>query len=152
MSRAVGVLAVAACLAGCGASTTTPPVEVVQNYLNQLGSGNYPGACVLLDKRARESSARLAGARVSCEKLFARCLPDTVTSLPKDQTQLFYSNIQVNTTGSKASATVSGTAVARAIRRVTLAEERGTWKLTSYGHAVDRCRLTNPRLGRHRRP
>jgi hypothetical protein len=152
MSRAVGVLALAACLVGCGASTTTPPVEVVQDYLNQLGSGNYPGACALLDKRARESSARLAGARVSCERLFDRCLPHTVTSLPKDQTQLFYSNVQVNTTDGKTSATVSGTAVAKAIRHVTLAEERGNWKLTSYGQAVDRCRLTNPRFGGHRRP
>jgi hypothetical protein len=151
MSRVVGVLALAACMVGCGASTTTPPVEVVQNYLNQLGAGNYPGACALLAKQARDSSERLAGARVSCEKLFARCLPDTVTSLPKDQTQLFYSNVQVKTTDSKASATVSGTAVARAIRHVTLAEERGNWKLTSYGEAVDRCRPRNPRFGGHRR-
>ncbi len=138
--RAVGTLAVVACVVGCGASTTTPPVEVVQNYLNQLGSGNYAGACSLLDKRARESSTRLARPRVTCEKRFARCLPHTVTSLPKDQTQLFYSNIQVTTSDSKATATVSGTAVARAIRHVTLSDERGNWKLTSYGQAVDRCK------------
>lgn len=139
-SRAVAMAALAVCVVGCGASTTTPPIEVVQNYLNELGAGNYPGACALLDKRTRESSRRLTRSHVTCEKLFARCLPDTVTSLPKDQTQLFYSNVQVTTSGSQAKATVSGTAVARAIRHVTLAEERGNWKLTSYGQAVDRCK------------
>lgn len=147
--RAAGVLALAACLTGCGASTTTTPVEVVQNYLNALASGDYPGACALLDNRTRESRVKSVGAGVTCETLFARCLPHTVTSLKQDPTQLFYSNIRITVAGGKTNATVSQTAVARAIRHVTLAQRRGNWKLTSYGRAVDRCHLTKPRRRHH---
>jgi hypothetical protein len=152
---AAALLAVAICMAGCGASTATLPVEVVQNYLNALAGGNYGGACAQLDERTRASAAKVVGAQVTCETLFARCLPHRVTSLKRDPTQLFYSNVQVTAAGSKPNASVSGTAVARAIRHVTLADERGTWKLTSYGHAVNTCRLMNPRQrhgGRSRRP
>jgi hypothetical protein len=149
--RAAGVLALTVFLVGCGASTTTPPVEVVQNYLNALAAGNYSGACALLDNRTRQYPAKsLRG--VTCETLFAQCLPRTVTSLKRDSTQLLYSNVQVNADGSKANATVSKTAVARAVRHVTLSEERGNWKLTSYGQAVDRCQLTNSRRRHGRRP
>jgi hypothetical protein len=151
VSRAAGVLALSVCMVGCGSgASTTPPVEVVQNYLNALAAGNYPGACALLDNRTRASPARLGRGRVACATVFARCLPHTVTSLKRDQTQLFYSTVRVNAAGRKATATVSGTAVAKAIRHVTLAEERGNWRLTSFGKAVDRCQLMNPRL-RHAR-
>jgi hypothetical protein len=147
VSRAAGVLALTVCMAGCGSgASTTPPVEVVRNYLDALAAGNYPSACALLDNRTRESPSRLVGGHVTCATVFARCLPHTVTSLKRDQTQLFYSTVQVNAAGRKATATVSGTAVARAIRHVTLAEERGNWKLTSYGKAVERCQLRNSRL------
>jgi hypothetical protein len=155
VSRAAAMLALAVFMVGCGSgASTTPPVEVVQNYLDALAGGNYAGACALLDNRTRESPVRLVGRHVTCATVFARCLPHTVTSLKRDQTQLFYSTVQVNAAGRKATATVSGTAVARAIRQVTLAEERDNWKLTSYGNAVDRCQLMNPRLrhaGRSRR-
>ena len=126
----------------CGESSTTPPVDVVQNYLNDLGAGNFAGACGLLDKRTREAPLKSVRPHISCSTVFARCLPHNVTRLTRDQTQLLYASIQMNVTGDKASADVSGTAVARAIRHVTLADERGSWKLTTYGHAVHRCRLT----------
>jgi len=135
-------LALAVCAGGCGESSTTPPVDVVLNYLNDLGAGNFAGACALLDKRTREAPLKSVRPRIDCTKVFARCLPDTVTRLTRDQTQLLYASIQVNVAGDKASADVSGTAVARAIRRVTLADELGNWKLTSYGQAVHHCRLT----------
>ncbi len=117
----------------------------MQNYLNDLGSGNYEGACALLDKRTREAPLKSVRPRITCATVFARCLPDNVTRLTRDQTQLLYASIQVNVAGDGGSANVSGTAVARAIRKVTLANERGNWKLTSYGQAVHRCRLSKPR-------
>ena len=139
------MLALALCGVGCGESSTTPPVDVVQNYLNDLGAGNYSGACALLDKRTREAPLRSVRPRISCSTVFARCLPDNVTRLTHDQTQLLYASIQVNVAGDTGSANVSGTTVARAIRNVTLANEQGNWKLTSYGQAVHQCRLSKPR-------
>jgi hypothetical protein len=133
------------CVVGCGESSTTPPIDVVQNYLNAVGAGNYAGACALLDKRTRESPLRSVRPRISCPTVFVRCLPNNVIRLKRDQTQLLYASIQMNVSGDKASAGVSGTAVARAIKEVTLVNERGNWKLTSYGQAVHRCRLSKPR-------
>lgn len=141
MRRAAGLIALALCVAACGESSTTPPVDVVQNYLNDIGAGNYAAACGLLDKRARDAPLKSAKPRITCAKVFVRCLPDTVIRLAGDQTQLLYASIQLHVTGKTASASVSGTAVARAIRKVTLAEQQGTWKLTSYGRAVNGCRL-----------
>jgi hypothetical protein len=133
------------CAVGCGESSTTPPVDIVQNYLNDLGAGNFTGACALLDTRTREAPLKSVRPRITCPTVFARCLPNNVTRLTRDQTQLLYASIQMNVTGHKASADVRGTAVARAIRRVTLADESGTWKLTTYGHAVQQCRQTKGR-------
>jgi hypothetical protein len=142
--RAAGLIALALCVAACGESAT-PPVDVVQNYLNDLGAGNYAAACGLLDKRARDAPLKSAKPRVTCAKVFVRCLPDNVIRLAHDQTQLLYASIQLNVTGTTASASVGGTVVARAIRNVTLAEQQGIWKLTSYGQAVSRCRLAKAR-------
>ncbi|HET7052133.1 MAG TPA: hypothetical protein VFI54_27935 [Solirubrobacteraceae bacterium] len=143
--RAGAALALALCVVGCGESSTTPPVDVVQNYLNDLGAGNFSGACALLDKRTREAPLRSVRPRITCGTVFARCLPDNVIKLTRDQTQLLYASIQLNVTGDTASADVSGTTVARAIRKVTLSNEQGNWKLTSYGHAVRGCHLAKPR-------
>jgi hypothetical protein len=142
--RAAGLIALALCIAACGESPT-PPFQVVQNYLNDIGAGNYDGACGLLDKRARDAPLKSAKPRITCAKVFVRCLPDNVIRLARDQTQLLYASIQLNVTGKTASATVGGTVVARAIRNVTLADQQGIWKLTSYGQAVNRCRLSKPR-------
>jgi hypothetical protein len=56
-----------------------------------------------------------------------------------------YASIQLNITGHTASAAVGGTTVARAIRGVTLADQQGTWKLTSYGKGIRHCRLNKAR-------
>ena len=144
MRRAAGLVALALCVAACGESPT-PPFQVVQNYLNDIGAGNYDGACGLLDKRARDAPLKSAKPRITCAKVFVRCLPDNVIRLARDQTQLLYASIQLNVTGKTASATVGGTVVARAIRNVTLADQQGIWKLTAYGQAVNRCRLSKPR-------
>jgi hypothetical protein len=142
---------IGACLAGCGGENyITPPNEVVQNYLSALASGYYPTACSLLDRRTRESQLKRGGPHATCEKLFAKCLPHSVTRLSHDPLQLYYSSVEINMAGSaRASAAVSGTAVARAIRHVTLSDERGTWKLTAYGRAIDQCHLeTRHRTGK----
>lgn len=142
--RAGAALALAVLAVGCG-EAPTPPFQVVQNYLNDVGAGNYAGACGLLDKGAREAPLHSLRPRISCPKAFVRCLPDNVIRLARDQTQLLYASIDINTNGNKATAVVGGTAVARAIRRVTLAEKQGVWYLTSYGRAVERCDLKKRR-------
>ncbi len=85
----------------------------MQNYLNDLGAGNYAGACGLLDKRTREAPLKSVRPRITCAKVFVRCLPGNVTRLTRDQTQLLYASIRVNVAGDKASADVSGTSVAK---------------------------------------
>jgi len=134
------VLAMVAAVAACGESPT-PPNEAVQNYLNALGAGNYVDACGFLDARAREALVGSAKRRSTCAGIFRRCLPHKTIVLKQDQTQLFYANIDVSTSGSIATATVSGTSVATKLRHVMLRNERGVWKLTEFGQAIERCRL-----------
>lgn len=143
--------ALAAGLVGCGGSGTPGQYVAVSNYLNQIAEGSYKGACGLLDSRARESLIRAMGGRVGCASLFIRCLPSNALKITQDQSQLLYATIVVSTHHKKAAASVSGTAVARAIRHVTLAKEHGTWKLTSYGVALERCPRTGRRLRASRR-
>jgi len=144
--RAAALTALALCVlaTSCGESPT-PPFAVVQNYLNDIGAGNFAAACGLLDKTAREAPLKAAKPRITCAKVFVRCLPDNVIRLAHDQTQLLYASIRLNITGHTASAALGGTTVARAIRNVTLADQQGIWKLTSYGQAVRQCRLNKAR-------
>lgn len=144
----VAALAVAICLGGCGESQTPPAVLAAQTYLNDLAEGNYPGACALLDGRARTALngraraalPRRAGRRVSCPRAFTRCLPDNAQVPKRDQSQLLFANVQVSIHGESAAAAVGGTPVARAVRHVTLAKQGRHWKLTSYGQGLTRCR------------
>lgn len=145
------VAALAASLVGCGGSGTPGQYVAVSNYLSQIAEGSYKGACGLLDSGTRESLIRAMGGRVSCASLFVRCLPSNALKINQDQSQLLYASIAVSTHRKKATATVSGTAVASAISHVTLAKERGTWKLTSYGVALERCPRTGRRLRAARR-
>jgi hypothetical protein len=100
---------------------------------------SYSNACGMLDTGVRDALIKRMGSRTTCSKLFVQCLPSKATNISRDQAQLLYATIQVATHHHKADVTVAGTAVARAIKRVTLAKERGTWKLTSYGDALRRC-------------
>ncbi len=68
--------------------------------------------------------------------------------LKKDQTQLLYATVDISIDGAKASAQVSGTPVADAIKHFTLAEQRGNWTLTSYGQGLTGCR--RPPAAKHR--
>ena len=149
-ATACAVLGVALAAAGCGSTAPPGPYNAVSSYLNQIAEGSYAGACGLLDTRARVSLTRTRGQHISCPTVFARCLPSKVTNLKHDQSQLLYATILVTTHRKTADATVSGTAVARAIKHVSLAKERGTWKLTSYGQALKTCsRARRLRAGRH---
>ena len=143
------VLAVVAAIAACGESPT-PPNEVVQNYLNALGAGNYVNACGFLDAQARDALVRSAPIRTSCAGIFRKCLPHQTIVLNQDQTQLLYANIDVSTSGSNAAANVSGTLVATELKHVTLRDERGVWMLTGFGEAIERCRLARHRHSRKR--
>jgi hypothetical protein len=136
------VLALAVSIAGCG--VTPPSAEelagnTVQRYMNALASGYYSKACSVLDSRTRASLGGPAGSRVSCEKVLARCLPYNATIAKRDQSQLLYATVQVRIERSRAAANVSGTAVARKIREVTLTKKGGSWELTSYGTALKGC-------------
>ena len=146
VSRAAVLLIVMFWVAGCGGSGPVPS-DSVQNYLSDLAEGNYGGACAQLDRPARDALLRLKGSRSSCTRVFTRCLPNSAITPTKDQSQLLYATVEVNQTGSKADAVVSGTPVARAVKEVTLAKKNGTWKLTSYGRGLTGC----PGGSRHRR-
>jgi hypothetical protein len=131
--RRAALIAAIAVLAGCG-STAPTAYSVVNSYLTAIGEGNYSAACGLLDHAAR------ASLRPSCTALFKRCLVNKALALARDQTQQLYAGINLSTHGSTAVAAVRGTAVARTVRRVTLAERSGNWRLTSAGAAFRHCR------------
>jgi hypothetical protein len=143
----IGVaLAAAGGAAGCESNSVPPiPYSIVSRYLSQIAEGSYQGACALLDPQARSSLIRAKHTRLSCPDLFSRCLPNRVINANHDQSQLLYATILVTEGPRKAHVAVSGTAVARAIREVTLAKKRGNWKLTSYGHDLEICSLRRHR-------
>jgi hypothetical protein len=145
--RFAALLAAIGVLAGCDSGSGPPgPYNIVSNYLSQIAEGNYSNACGLLDTGVRDALLKRMGSRTTCSKLFVQCLPSKATNISRDQSQLLYATIQVATHHHKADATVAGTAVARAIKRVTLAKERRAWKLTSYGDALRRCPHKEHRL------
>jgi hypothetical protein len=133
LAACIAVLMLAAVVAACG-STAPTAYSVVDNYLKAIGEGNYVNACGLLDHTARGA---LHG---PCETVFAHCLPNQARASAHDQTQQLYANIDLMTTGKTAVALVSGTAVARTVKRVTLADQGGNWRLTSAGEKLQRCR------------
>jgi hypothetical protein len=150
--RCAAVLAVVGGLAGCGSGSGPPgPYTAVNNYLTQIAEGNYSNACAMLDSATRMELVKRMGSKTSCAKLFVRCLPSQATNISRDQSQLLYATILVQTHRRKAGVTVAGTAVARAVRRVSLAKEGRTWKLTSPGEALETCRLKAHRLRAARR-
>ncbi len=135
-------LAAAGGAAGCESNSVPPgPYNIVSSYLSQIAEGNYQGACRLLDPHTRSALIKAKRARVSCQGMFSRCLPNRVINANHDQSQLLYSTIVVTEGRTRAHVAVSRTAVARAIREVSLAKERGNWKLTSYGYDLDTCSL-----------
>jgi hypothetical protein len=133
MRRAALLAATTVAVVGCGSNGPTA-YSVVQNYVNAIGEGNYANACGLLDQRAR------AALRTPCQAKFARCLPNETAAFARDQTQQLYANINLSVSGSKAVATVGGTAVARTVRTVKLAQQGDNWRLTSPGYTIERCR------------
>ncbi|HET8979195.1 MAG TPA: hypothetical protein VFN87_13620 [Solirubrobacteraceae bacterium] len=133
------IASLAAGLAGCGEQSLPPATLAAQSYLNALAEGNYSNACALIDGRTRRRVARSLGRRVSCPGVFRRCLPDKAQVPQHDQSQLLFADVQVERHGNRAVAAVSGTAVATAIRQVTLAKEGRQWRLTSYGQGLRGC-------------
>jgi hypothetical protein len=133
-------LATAVVAAACGNSSPPGPGSVVQSYLNALGEGNYASACGLLASSTRASLENRTGRHVGCPTVFARCLPNEATAFARDQTQQLYANIEFGYLGKGGSAAVTGTAVAKTVKRVTLREVRGTWRLTSPGATLEHCR------------
>ncbi|MGH2891882.1 MAG: hypothetical protein ACRDPM_01250 [Solirubrobacteraceae bacterium] len=138
----------AALLAGCG-ETPNPPNAIVQNYLNALGGGEYASACGMVDAQAFDALVRSKHVRMSCEKVFSRCLPNRSMILKKDQTQLLYANINVSLSdnGTVANADTSATRVATELKHVTLKHEHGVWKVTGFGQAIEACR---PAVHKHK--
>jgi hypothetical protein len=145
VQAAVGACAVtvALLLSGCGESPN-PPIAFVQNYLNALGGGNYNSACAMVDPQAFASLARAKHVHISCAKLFDRCLPNRSLVNKKDQTQLLYANIDVTLSdkGKVANADTSATTVATELKHVTLQHEKGAWKFTGLGRAIEACHLS----------
>jgi hypothetical protein len=130
-----------AVLSGCG-DAPNPPIAIVQNYLNALGGGEYATACGMADSQALEALMRSKHARISCAKLFSRCLPNRSITLKSDQTQLLYAEINVSLSHNDtvADADTSATPVATELKHVTLKHEKGIWKFTGFGRAIEVCR------------
>ncbi len=125
-------------LAACG-SNAPSPYQVVNDYLNTLAEGDYPSACGMLSAQARAAMPAATGVHASCATVFVRCLPNHALVLKQDRSQLFYANVSVTTEGSSARAAVSGTAVANALREVTLQKTRVGWQLSSSGSGLNGC-------------
>ena len=140
VSRILAALAVSACLAACGQGGVTAS-DVVNNYMYALAEGNYAGACALPAPGTRDVLQRSHGGRMSCEKLVARCLPNQVTRASHDQSQLLYATVLLTHYRGGMQASVSGTAVAKVTRTVTVDQHRGRWEPTAPGKAISRCRL-----------
>lgn len=137
---ALAALVVSACLAACGQGGPTAS-DAVGNYVYALAEGNYAGACGLLAPGTREALERSHGGHASCERVIARCLPNQVTRASHDQSQLLFANVALtHGRGGAQVASVSGTPAANATRKLTAAEHRGRWELTSPGVAISRCR------------
>ncbi len=135
-------------VAACGESQTPPVYAAVDGYLTSLAQGNYSVACTYLNGEGRDSLKKATGSHVSCARVFDRCLPDQARVANKDATQFNYATVDITTHGAKGSAVVAGTAVARVVKRVSLAKEGPRWKLSSYGEGLKGCRR---KASRHKR-
>ena len=144
------MVAVALAVSACG-TAPNPPIDIVQNYLNALGAGDYATACGMLDGQALEALIRTKHVRISCAGLLRRCLPNRSIVLKSDQTQLLYADINVTLSdhGRIADADTSATAVATELKHVTLKHEHGVWKFTGFGRAIEACRPTAHRPRHH---
>jgi hypothetical protein len=152
MGRALAGLVAAVALAACG-SQALSPVDIAQNYVYAISEGNYAGACALLEPQTRAALLTSAHWSRGCASLFGRCLPNEAQIAAADQSQLLYANVDLTTSGDRARAALSGTRVARGVRVVTLAHRHDEWRLTSPGHALQRCvpRLRRAHASRRRR-
>jgi hypothetical protein len=128
-------------VAACGNATVAGPGSVVSSYLAAVAEGNYGSACGLLERSVQTSLETRFPRRTSCAKVVALCLPNKALALARDQVQQFYANVDVTYAngGKGAVALVNGTTVARTVKRVTLRQKRGTWRLTSPGVALKNC-------------
>ena len=144
----VVLLAPTVLAAGCGSSAPTPG-EIAQNYVNALAQGNYASACAQLGRRAEATLVRRYGARVPCRAVLAHCLPNQAAVAKRDQTQLLFATVVTRISGRHAYVQLSGTAVARRIKQVTLTRRHGSWQLTSYGRGLSSCRAGAARARHH---
>lgn len=137
------MVAVTLAISACGESPN-PPIAFVQSYLNALGAGDYAAACGMLDGQALAALKQVKHVRTSCATLFRRCLPNRSVVLKSDQTQLLYADINVTLSdnGKVANADTSATRVATELKHVTLKHERGVWKFTGFGRAIEACRAS----------
>ncbi|MFL5824158.1 MAG: hypothetical protein ACJ764_12035 [Solirubrobacteraceae bacterium] len=135
---------------GCGNSAPGPG-DIAQRYVNALAQGEYATACVLLGRTERERLVSRFGARVPCRVVLARCLPNQATVLKRDQSQLLFATVLTRISGRRATVRVSGTAVARRVKVVTLTNGPNGWRLTSYGRGLSNCRAATQRRPAKRR-
>jgi hypothetical protein len=126
-------------VSACGDANVVTASDVTQNYVDAVAEGNYPRACSLLEPHTRAAVVASARTHGGCAALLDRCLPNKIEVSAADQSQLLYVTIDIQTSGEKAQGTLSGLPVARAIKRVTLARQRGRWRLTTPGQTVTRC-------------
>lgn len=144
------LVAAAILVGGCGQMGPVPS-DIVQGYETALAEGSYASACGYLDPDAQSALAHKLGPHATCAAAVARCLPYKATVTQQDQSQLLFGNELVSEHGSHASVSLNGTAVANAIRQVSLVNKRRTgWTLTSYGKGFTNCHHHSGKGRRHR--
>ena len=135
----VAAVAVAICVGACGGSNVVTPGDVAQNYVSALANGTHGGACAQFDAHARAVLLTSAGSDFTCPRLLSKCLPAKFKALANDQSQLLYATADVQQEGVRAQVGLSGTAIGKATKEVTLRQERNRWLLTSPGDIITRC-------------
>lgn len=140
MKLLVLVLLLGVCLGACGGNQNMfSPTDVTQAYVAAIAEGTPRIACDWLTPSARAALHVSAARPLDCAGVIKRCIPYRVNTANADQSQLLYVNVDLQVSGSHASAAVSGLPVARALKRVSLVLSQGHWRITFPGVAVTRC-------------
>lgn len=117
-----------------------------------VAEGNYASACSMLTLSARSRLITSVARRRTCQVAFRRCIPVNPLALKRDQSQLLFADVLTAIHGHHSSVRVSGTEVARELRRLTLVRVHGNWQITGPGRALSRCRPGRGRRTHSRRP
>lgn len=137
MRRGITAACIAAlALAGCGGGSQPSASTVAQDYIAALANNNFDQACGYLDSSLRQQLEAAGGAGTTCTQMFNAFAIDW-SGAPLDPApalqKLAGASVKVAVSGSRATASISGNAVADKIGHLTLQKEKSGWKITDVG-------------------